>query len=66
MTGLELAKRLRSIRPDIDIILCTGFSDNLGSIGMEGAGISDIVMKPLLAGELTQAIEKALTPGNLA
>ncbi len=60
MTGLELAQRLRLIKPDIVIILCTGFSDNAMPINKEALGIFDIVMKPLLAGELTRTIEKAL------
>ncbi|MBR9979820.1 MAG: response regulator [Desulfatitalea sp.] len=60
MTGLDLTQRLRKLRPDLTIILCTGFSDNILSINKEVVGIADVVMKPLLAGELTSAIERAL------
>ncbi len=60
MTGLELVQRLRKMRPEIDIILCSGFSDQIMSINRKAAGIAGVVMKPLLAGELTRAIEEAL------
>ena len=30
LSGLELAGRLKAIRPDIKIILCTGYSDMIG------------------------------------
>ncbi len=60
MTGLDLMQRLRKLQPGIKVILCTGFSDNILSINKGVVGITDIVMKPLLAGELTDAIERAL------
>ena len=60
MTGLELIQRLRKMRPDIAVILCSGFSDDIMSINKRSTGIADVVMKPLLAGELTGAIERAL------
>lgn len=60
LSGLELAQRLRKMRPEIDIILCSGFSDQVLSINRKAAGIAGIVMKPLLAGELTRAIDQAL------
>ena len=60
MTGIDLAKELSRREPDIDIILCTGFSDRITSVKKEVKEITEIVMKPLLAGELTHAIEKIL------
>jgi two-component system, cell cycle sensor histidine kinase and response regulator CckA len=60
MTGLDLTQRLRKLRPDIAVVLCTGFSDNIMTINKEVVGITDVVMKPLLAGELTGAIERAM------
>ncbi len=60
MTGLDLGKEVIKIRPDIPIILCTGFSASVGSKTKKSAGIHHILMKPLLAGELSDAIEKAL------
>jgi len=60
MTGLELAQRITEIRPDIAIILCTGFSAYIDANVKEASGVRDIVMKPLLASELAGAIERVL------
>jgi len=60
MTGLELALRLKEIKPDIPIILCTGFSVGFNTKIKEDAGIYDMVMKPVLAHELISAIERSI------
>ncbi len=60
MSGLELAAALVKVRPDIPIILCTGFSEkvNGGIIGRNG--IREFVMKPFTLQEITRLIRKAL------
>ena len=60
MTGIELAKHIKKIRPDIPIVLCTGFSAGIDKDDLVKAGISSIIRKPLILKELTQAIEEAL------
>ncbi|CCK78637.1 cache domain-containing protein [Desulfobacula toluolica] len=60
MTGLELSKQMISIRPDIPIILCTGFSEGLTSETIKDNGILDMIMKPMIASELARAVSKAL------
>jgi PAS domain S-box-containing protein len=60
MTGLELAKRLSRLRPGIPIILCTGFSASVDGKAKRNAGIRHTLMKPLLASELTGAIERVM------
>lgn len=62
MTGLELALRLKEIKPDIPIILCTGFSVSINTKTKQDAGICDVVMKPVLAHELIGAIERSMIP----
>jgi PAS domain S-box-containing protein len=46
MTGERLAKELRRIRPDIPIILCTGFSHHLNEEEAKAIGIGAFLMKP--------------------
>jgi PAS domain S-box-containing protein len=60
MSGLELAKALVKLRPDIPIILCTGFSEKVdgGTVGQKG--IHELVMKPFTIQEITRAIRAAL------
>ncbi|MEH0018652.1 MAG: ATP-binding protein [Desulfobacter sp.] len=61
LTGLDLAPHLKQIRPGVPVVLCTGFSVNIPKQTMEEAGICDIVTKPILARELTAAVEKNIT-----
>ena len=60
MTGTELAKRLIDIRPDIPIILCTGFSEAISEEKAKAIGIREYVMKPITMYDLAMTIRKAL------
>jgi PAS domain S-box-containing protein len=60
MTGFELTEQIKSIRPDIPIILCTGHSDELEAQRAAALGISRMVMKPLGMNELADAVRSAL------
>lgn len=60
MTGLELSKQLLAMRPDLPIILCTGFSAGLDPETAAGLGLHDIIMKPLIGSELSEIVNKAL------
>jgi PAS domain S-box-containing protein len=64
MTGLELSERLLKIRPDIPIVLCTGFSLGISPERIRDAGIREMVMKPMVASELSEAVYKALNPSG--
>ncbi|MCP4147378.1 MAG: response regulator [bacterium] len=61
MTGIQLAQQLRNLRPDIPIILCTGFSESITAHQIEELGVSDFLMKPVSKADLARAIRKALT-----
>jgi len=60
MMGDELADELMKIRPDIPIILCTGFSGSLSEEKALEKGIRAFVMKPLDAKELAETVRQAL------
>ena len=60
LTGLELASRALQIRPDIPIILCTGFGDQTSREKAMALGIVDIILKPPLTKDLARAVRKAL------
>lgn len=61
MTGEVLARELRHIRPDIPIILCTGFSHAIDTEQAKAQGIDAFLMKPLTARDLGLAIQRVLT-----
>ncbi|MDP3029139.1 MAG: GAF domain-containing protein, partial [Deltaproteobacteria bacterium] len=48
MTGKMLAKELLRIRPDIPIILCTGYSELITEEKAKAMGIRELVMKPVV------------------
>jgi PAS domain S-box-containing protein len=60
MTGDTLAKALMKIRPDIPIILCTGFSERISEEKAKALGIKEFVMKPLAMNDLARRIRKVL------
>lgn len=64
MTGDALAKRIRKLRPDIPIILFTGFSSDFQDGEALNASIDEIVPKPILASQLTTAIRRVLDGEN--
>jgi CheY-like chemotaxis protein len=62
MTGEALARELRDIRPDIPIILCTGFSHTIDAEKAAAQGIDAFLIKPLTARDLGQVIRQILSP----
>lgn len=60
MTGVQLARELLHIRPDIPIICCTGFSEVITPEGAEKMGISGLVFKPVVMRELAASVRKVL------
>ncbi|MBM9536350.1 hybrid sensor histidine kinase/response regulator [Desulfobulbus alkaliphilus] len=60
MTGLELAQRLLRIRPDLPIILCTGYSGLVSEEQVLALGIKAFVMKPLTKKDLAATLRGVL------
>jgi CheY-like chemotaxis protein len=60
MTGEQLAAEIKKIRPNIPIILCTGFSNRITSEGAIEKGISSILMKPLTIRDLANSVRKIM------
>jgi CheY-like chemotaxis protein len=60
LTGLELARKLLKIRPQLPIILCTGYSERVSDQQAEATGIRAFLMKPLQLQELAQKIRQVL------
>jgi CheY-like chemotaxis protein len=60
MTGEALTRALRDIRPDLPIILCTGFSHTMTKDKAAALDIDAFLMKPLVARELGPVIRQVL------
>jgi CheY-like chemotaxis protein len=60
MTGLQLIRELKKIRPDIPIILCTGFSARIDENGALAENVQAFVLKPFLKVDLAKVIRGVL------
>jgi CheY-like chemotaxis protein len=60
MTGLELARILIGVRPDLPIILNTGFSEKINGKIVGRDGVQAFLMKPFTARELSALIRRVL------
>jgi len=60
LTGDQLVLEMKKIRPDIPIILCTGFSNMIDEIKARALGIDAFLMKPVLRKELVETIRNVL------
>jgi len=60
MTGDELARELLKIRPDMPIILCTGFNEKIDEEKAKEVGIREFVMKPTVMREMAMTIRNVL------
>ncbi|WP_051305509.1 PAS domain-containing hybrid sensor histidine kinase/response regulator [Desulfogranum mediterraneum] len=63
MTGAALAREILALRPEMKIILCTGYSDSLNQAKAESIGISALVDKPVVGWELAKIIRESLADG---
>lgn len=60
MTGDKLAAELLRCRPDVPIILCTGFSEGMSASRAQAIGIADFATKPLSMRDLISRIRQIL------
>ena len=64
MTGVDLARRILQIRPQMPIILCTGYSSQISEDQAKAAGIKGFAYKPLAKKEIGELIRKVLDEKN--
>jgi CheY-like chemotaxis protein len=60
LTGDKLAAELLKMKPNIPIILCTGFSSTIDEHKAKAIGIRAFVYKPILKKDIATAIRKVL------
>ena len=63
MTGAELSKEIKRIRPELPVILYTGFSMQISEKKAEGMGIRRFLTKPLSLAVLAKTIREVLDEG---
>jgi PAS domain S-box-containing protein len=63
MTGEKLAASLMTIRSDIPVILCTGFSEQISEEKAKKMGIRKYIFKPMVMNKLAQTVREVLDKG---
>ncbi len=60
ITGADLARKMIQIRPDIPVILCTGYSSVISEEKAKSIGIKEFALKPLSKKDIAVLIRKVL------
>jgi CheY-like chemotaxis protein len=60
MTGLQLAEQIHGLRPELPIILCTGYSELVNEAVVGQYGIRCFMTKPYSRADLAAAVRRAL------
>jgi CheY-like chemotaxis protein len=64
MTGDILAEKLLALRPDVAIVICTGYSDKITQELIDRLNIRALVMKPIIRNELLITVRQVLDEQN--
>lgn len=65
MLGTQLAAKLIAIRPDLPVILCTGYGQVIEDSALKKYGIRSLIRKPILTGELSQVVRRELDSSGI-
>ncbi|HEX6212177.1 MAG TPA: response regulator, partial [Methylomirabilota bacterium] len=60
LSGTELARQLRAIRPDLRVLLTSGFVRPDQAEAVQRVGVGDVILKPSLLAELGPALHRLL------
>ena len=60
LTGSQLGRRLKAIRPEIPVIISTGFSEMMDEDKAKNMGFSAYIMKPISKNQIAITIQKVL------
>lgn len=60
LTGIQLTRKMMDIRPDIPVILCTGFSERITETNVKQLGIRELILKPVVRMDLAKTIRRVL------
>ncbi len=66
MSGMLLAEAILKRRPELPIILCTGYSDQISEKKAKEMGLRSFIMKPIVMSDIAHTIRKVLDAGNEA
>ena len=62
MRGIELSRKVRAMRRDIPVILCSGFAEAVQETSRDTTAVQCYVMKPIIGADLARAIRSVVDP----
>lgn len=60
MTGFDFAREVARIRPDIPLVLCSGFHDEADAERARELGFCEIIVKPLVMRDMAETLKSIL------
>jgi CheY-like chemotaxis protein len=66
MTGTDLARKIRAIRPEIPIVLMSGYVTPLITTRARDAGVAEVLAKPLVARDIARSLAAALRENKVS
>ncbi len=64
MTGEAMVRAMLAIRPDIPVIIMTGFSKTITPEKMEAIGVTELLLKPIIPNDLGKVVRRVLDQPN--
>ena len=60
ISGTELAAKMKEIRPELRVIIITGYSENLSDEILAQSGVSEVILKPMKMDDFSKVIRRVL------
>jgi CheY-like chemotaxis protein len=60
LTGIDLARKILQVRPELPVILCTGYSNIIDEDQALREGVKGFIMKPYSKNEISSALRNSL------
>lgn len=60
MNGLELCEKIKTFRPDLPVVLCSGYSENISRDAVKNVGVTEYCLKPISLRDLARTVRQAL------
>lgn len=60
MTGVDLAAEIHGVRPDIPVVLCSGYSEMVNEGTVKEFGVQAFIMKPIERREMAKVVRRLL------
>ena len=60
MTGLDLMREVRKLKPNLPVLIATGFSTSVTPENAASLGITRLLQKPVATSQIRRAVQEVL------